>query len=125
MFVNDRREIIKAVLATDDSDTIDSAMKSWWQNIRSSGGLRLTENGDEQFRLANLQCYDYEYAFENYTSSIRLALYLDSKMITPYFLHYKNSKSSYIRIYDGRIAVLVELYGSIYNYIDTLLSRTD
>lgn len=123
MFVSDRREIIKLVLSTDDAEVIDSAMKSWWQNIRSTGGLGLTERGDEQFRLANLEYYDYEYAIPDYASSVRLAVKLDSKMITPYYLHYKNSKSSYVRIYDGRVAVMIALYGNIHNYIDTLLTR--
>jgi hypothetical protein len=122
MFVSDRREIIKRVLSTDDTTVIDTAMKSWWQNIRSTGGLGLTERGDEQFRLANLQYYDYDYAIANYASSVRLAVQLDNKMITPYYLHYKN-KYSYVRIYDGRIAVMIELYGNINNYIDTLLTR--
>jgi hypothetical protein len=123
MFVSDRREIIKRVLSTDDTAVIDSAMKSWWQNIRSSGGLGLSERGDEQFRLANLEYYDYDYTITNYASSVRLAVQLDIKMITPYYLHYKNSKHSYVRIYDGRVAVMIALYGNINNYIDTLLTR--
>ena len=60
-YVTNKEEITRKILPLIDSTEIsdfDYAMKTWWVNIRNTGGLCLTALGDKVFRQAKIECYD-------------------------------------------------------------------
>lgn len=126
-FVSDRRLIVERILSLIDAEhnekDIDHAMSRWWRNIRSTGGLGLTEFGDTEFRRAELEHWDFDITEQEISKNIiTFFVLLDNKMICPYFVFFKD-KRKYIRIYDGRVATILILHGNIKDFLDTLDKR--
>lgn len=119
-----REQVTSAVLKIVQPDYADrdfnAAMKSWWQNIRSTGGFGLTYAGSKSFELAGL---DFE-EFETKSSplSVGFAMELDKKMPVPYY-RYTNKGAQRVKIYDERISLLVILYDTIDTYLSHLEPR--
>lgn len=114
-YITNKEEITRKILPLIDSTEIsdfDYAMKTWWVNIRSTGGLFLSSLGDEMFRLAQIEYHDLTADW----GSMAAALKLDRKMPCPYYL-YVNNKQKFIRVYDSRVAMLITLHGSIQNFL--------
>jgi hypothetical protein len=95
---------------------LKTAMTTWWKNIRSDGGLGLTDIGMKAFQLADIDFSEFE-CKSLYQSQIKLKL--DRYLLCPYSEVYKKG-TLYLRIYDERIAVLINLYGNVDSYIQTL-----
>lgn len=121
-YIQNREEITKQVLSQINPeyklDDLRNAMSTWWVNIRDSGGLGLTERGNECFMEANLE----RYAFKIDKPTPSLAVYaveIDRKFPSPYHLKYIK-RDRYIIVYDTRIATMVQLYGSVSEYVNSL-----
>lgn len=109
-----------------DIDDVDKILSRWWATGRQTG-LRLTEIGDLNFRLAEIEFYDF-----NLEKDIRqnpsiewnnFLLECNRKIKCPYYLGVNkvNNKSTiYVRFYDSKIAMMVELYGSIKDYLNSV-----
>ena len=130
-FVTDKKTIINAVLLllpTDEIEMLDSAMKTWWTNIRRTeglgltGGLGLTEHGDNMFQLAQLESYDFEIMSDPKIGLLFMSIMINRELTCPHFMYYENKKR-YIRIYDSRIAMIIALEGSVNDYLSKLVSR--
>jgi hypothetical protein len=104
--------------------SIDDLVFRWWQTGRGGSGLRLTEQGMQAFAIAKLAHYDFPLdkkikAAEWDTFILRLT----KKLACPYYLGvYKDSdrKGPYIRIYDHKIAMMLTLYGTLSEYIESV-----
>jgi hypothetical protein len=124
-----KRKITSAVLESlpyhlQQSQTVDEAMSRWWLNIRSEGGLRLTELGDLMFRSADIEYFDYEIETKSvHKGWLNFVLELNNKIPCPYFIH-KQKNAVNIRIYDSKVAVLISLHGNIFSYIKATRERT-
>jgi hypothetical protein len=116
-YVTNKEEITRKILPLIDSTEIldfDYAMKTWWVNIRDTGGLCLTALGDKVFRQAKIECYDLILGWTNYSNAGMLML--DRKMPCPYHIHFA-SKQNFVRIYDSRVAMMITLHGGVEKFL--------
>jgi hypothetical protein len=127
-FVRDKHTIcstvVPLVVEAGQPTTIEQAMKTWWRNPRRSGGLALTESGFEAFTVAGLEHYDIEYVAKSFASGFTVLTRLNKKMPCPYYIH-RAKKSIMIRIYDGRLLVLIDLYGGLEQCLNTIGESND
>lgn len=107
-----------------DSDT-DQLLIKWWYTGRQSG-LRLTDNGFNAFALAQIEHYDV-----NIRNSIsgrsyyEFVLELSKKIKCPYYLSVNKTRlaenmAPYVRLYDSKIAMMINLYGNLREYLDSV-----
>jgi hypothetical protein len=105
----------------------EDALKTWWFTGQSSDVLRLSENGDVNFRIAQIEFYQYEFTPKAEDTYHSYMIDLGKKMRCPYFLGVnkvegKKSKP-YIRLYDSKIAMMVSLYGNLDSYLKSIKVR--
>jgi len=122
----DRRMIVETVIAIIKPEhtvsDVDNAMITWWQNIRSTGGFGLTYIGSKAFESAQIEYQEFDDGESSHVGNIRLSTDLDRKMTTPYYF-YNDQRRQKVKIYDGRIAMLVSLHESVGAYLKTLETR--
>lgn len=99
--------------------TVEQAMRTWWLNPRKTGGLGLTESGFQAFLAAELESWDVDYQPKKFAGGFTLLTVLNKKMQCPYCLHRTRGKI-YIRIYDSRVYMLINLLGGLDEYLDSL-----
>jgi hypothetical protein len=89
------------------------AMTAWWFNIRSSGGLRLTEEGFNIFtdRL-DVKSHKISYDIKQ-DGHMKMMLLLDQKLTCPYYIE----KKKYIHMFGEKEAMLAVLYSDLENFI--------
>ena len=127
VFVTDRKIITRKILAllglANQEEEYSYAMKHWWRNLRSCGGLNLTEVGDTKFLEAELEYWDFDLPAGFGTSeAIKYNFFLDRKMPCPYIL--TATKKQYIfRVYDSRMAVTIGLWGGVDKLLDHYLEH--
>lgn len=123
--ITDKEEIVRKILPLipeTEISNFDYAMKTWWKNIRSTGGLGLTHYGDSIFRLASLEYHDFDLGPASHMGVIGTALQLDKYMLCPYYYHCVNKKK-FVRIYDSRLATMIMLKGDIFEYMENVKKR--
>ena len=102
--------------------TIEQAYKQWWKNPRRNGGYRLTEVGDTIFRYTGLEYHTHDFKTKN-KSYYNFLLDLDKKIKCPYYIGVnkdKDKKQPFIRLYDSKVAMMVQLYGNINDYLKSI-----
>jgi hypothetical protein len=123
--------ITEAVLAElPDNNSVDSTADNLMMRIWMSGrqdGLRLTEYGDFIFRMAEIEYYQSEFKLREGTSEHSYVMEINKKIKCPFFLGVNKiegkKKQPYIRLYDSKIAMMIELYGNIVSYLDSVKVR--
>jgi hypothetical protein len=105
-----------------DCVPVDTALPSWWFNIRRTGGMRLTSIGyDVLSRRLDLE--HYEYAITDPLSfNQRLMLKLDRKMQMPYYISATKGIPKKIVFFGRKEAVMVNLYGNLEKFLDNYRS---
>ena len=74
-------------LDTDLGITVKQAMHTWWFNLRSTGGMRLTSTGYHNF-CEELDLEHYSFNIDDPTDfNQRMILAMDRKLQTPYYIH--------------------------------------
>jgi len=97
---------------------VDTALPSWWFNIRRTGGMRLTGIGyDVLSRRLDLEHYEYAIT-DPLTFNKRLMLKLDRKMQMPYYISATKGIPKKIVFFGSREAVMVNLYGNLEQFLD-------
>ena len=124
-------EIVKTILAEtrDDPDfpwnnyQPDKLMFEWFVTGRRGDGLRLTEVGATAFTKASIAHYTFDLAKQNFAMPA-YAMLLNKKIHCPYYigvnLDEKKKKKPYIRVYDHKIAMLMTLYGTVDEYLESV-----
>jgi hypothetical protein len=120
--------ITEAVLAElPDNHSIDSTADALMVRIWASGrqdGLRLTEYGDFIFRMAEIEYYQCDFKLRDGMSDHAYLLEINKKIKCPYYLGVNKiegkKKQPYMRLYDSKIAMMIELYGDILTYLDSI-----
>ena len=120
-----KRRITKAIIEEIPESYIDveMAMKAFWLDIRNEGGLRLSDVGDKAFKLADIECFEFPFRLKRITdkdaiySYQNLMLDLSLKLPCPYYIGRHKPSEPYIKIYDSKIAMMINLYGDIYEYL--------
>jgi hypothetical protein len=127
-----KQYITEAVLAEipkhlfNDSDLdIEQLIFKWWLTGRQEG-LRLREEGLAAFLLAEIEYYEYdllapagrwhEYLLE-LNKKIKCPYYIDANRKHP--TSELNDKPR-IKLFDSKIAMMVGLYGTIPNYLESI-----
>ena len=110
----------------DIGEDIDKILTRWWATGRQDG-LRLTEYGDLNFRMAEIEFYNFSLENDIKNNPKQewhlFLLECNKKIKCPYYLgvnKIKDKKIPYIRFYDSKIAMMVELYGSLRDYLNSL-----
>jgi hypothetical protein len=119
--VRDKKQLTQelvALLPESHGATVDTAMKTWWFNLRKKGGLRLTKTGHDAFKQ-DLDLSHYEFTVDdpgNFTQ--HLILDLDRKMQMPYYIHAVKGVPKKVIFFGSQEAVMVNLYGDLKKFID-------
>lgn len=119
-----KHRITKAVLEQLPEESripLEEALKTWWYNIRKEGGLRLSNLGNFSFIMAEIEHFDLPFPTKKDGQVINIhkfMLELNNKVPCPYYIHSSNKdKKPYIRVYDSKVAMLITLYGDIFDYV--------
>lgn len=130
--MNDRatnkKHITEAILAElPEKYRLDSSADELMVRIWASGrqdGLRLTEYGDFIFRMADIEYYQCDFKLRDGISDHAYLLEINKKIKCPYYLGVNKiegkKKQPYMRLYDSKIAMMIELYGDIITYLDSI-----
>lgn len=102
--------------------SIDKIIFDWWQTGRSSSNLRLSEQGMQVFLSSTISHYDFPISKEkiNSTQYDILVKKLTKKLACPYYLGVKTNKELFIRLYDSKVAMLINLYGDLHEYLESV-----
>jgi len=102
------------------NQSVDKLMFTWWDTGRSGMSLQLSEEGKSVFDLLEIQFYDFSFSIgkNNFPNFL---VKLGKKIKCPYYVGFKNNlyKSAYIRIYDSKTAMIIALYGTFLEYIES------
>lgn len=98
----------------------DKLLFLWWVTGRHSNNLRLTEQGNQAFESADIEYFDFDSILEKKDQK-KFLLAAGKKLTSPYFFGFKNRfyKTAYIRVFDSKLAMLITLYGSFQEYLNT------
>ena len=127
-----RKEIITEAVLTSLPDrssyqnlTTEQIAFKWFATGRTGSGLRLTEEGFKCFTDADITFYEFpiDYSFKGIfikpdTFTMSLNKYIDC----PYYLGARKDKKSpevYLRVYDSKIAMMINLYGCVEEYLNS------
>lgn len=97
---------------------IDRLLFKWWKTGRSSDALRLTYGGRVAFEQAGITSYRLDIDPKRIENIDIFMIELGKKLKCPFYIC-----DRYIEVYDDEVAVLIKLYGSIHDYMDTLKER--
>lgn len=101
----------------------DDIILKWWMTGKLAG-MRLTEIGNTAFKLAQMEYYDLDFTLgKSGLSWYKILMELNHKISCPYYLGVRkqpNDKRPYIRLYDSRVAMMVNLYGNIQDYLESI-----
>lgn len=101
-----------------DRPTLDQAMLTWWANLRTNGGMRLTEAGFDVF--CNLEFEHWNYDLTPWTPLRgQLLLALDQRLTCPYYITPKREPK--LVLFGSREAMTLMLFGDINGFINMLL----
>lgn len=108
----------------------DKLVFEWFVTGRIGEGLRLTDTGMKAFECANIAYYKFNIlhsklprltskTWENYI------MLMNKKIHCPYYIgttldEEGKKKLPYVRIYDHKIAMLMTLYGTIDEYMESV-----
>ena len=120
--MNRKAEITKRILPLlpeQHQVKYETAMRTWWRNIREQGGLALTDQGMYVFRdLAELECHVFDIP-RNQPISRGMLLRLDRGQEWPYHIDRKHR----ITFFGSKEAMMMALYGDFTSYVDKLPNR--
>jgi len=103
----------------------------WWVTGRSSNNLRLTDEGKQAFDLAEIEFFDFPLFTEQQLKDIRQSkkTIFEGSQFTlrlknidcPFYVGMKTNqtRSAYIRVYDSKTAMMINLYGSFTEYLES------
>ena len=115
--------VLKQLPATDQP--IDKIINEWWFT-RSSAGLRLSAIGDLSFRHAQIEFFNLPLKItqDNWHKFI---VDCSKKIKCPYYFGVNKNelkeKEAYIRLYDSKIAMMIQLYGDVHSYLESVKAR--
>ena len=112
-----RRDITQTIidlLPTDQKVSVDEAFRSWYQNIRDNGGLRLTTYGYQILQNLNLENWLINVPDIKKCTQLPVLLDLDRKMKYPYYIDYRKKC---IVMFSSKEAMLTTLYGDLQNFL--------
>lgn len=119
----DKTEITRRIIQSSarlGTIDLDSALKTWFQNIRPEGGMRLTTYGYKILRTLEIESWSWRWPEQKGYIDKKLLLAMDRKLEYPYFI---NVKTKEVIFFSSREAMMTTLYGDIKSWLDSLVSR--
>ena len=105
-------------LSADSAVSVAMAMRTWWFNIRKTGGMRLTGPGHRVFtEELDLARYEFTIADPHQFTQRRL-LDLDRKMQMPYYIHTVKGIPKKVIMFGSQEAVWINLHGNLEKFLD-------
>lgn len=100
---------------------ISKLYKRYWVTGRSTKNLRLTDEGKNAFDMLDLEYFEFNLNTDTNRFNYHV-INIGKKIKTPFWIGLRTRyyKSAYIRIYDSKIAMLINLYGSFQDYLDSI-----
>jgi hypothetical protein len=105
-------------LPADDRPSFEWALKSWWQDLRDDGGLRLSISGYDVFKFLSIEQYEFDFTK---VLSPSLLMILNRKLDCPYYL--KAGKTPKLIIFGSQQAIMYAMYGDLEKFL-RYLDRT-
>lgn len=102
---------------------LDDAMRTWWVNMRRTGGMRLTDLGYEIMHdVLKLESWELDLAdHERQIFTKRLILDLDRKLEWPYYIEVSiKKKRRRIVFFSSREAMMATMYGALNLWLDSI-----
>ena len=100
--------------------SVESAMRTWWMNIRQDGGMRLTDLGYEILHnILEFESWELDLADrERQIFTKRLILDLDRKLEWPYYIEVSiRKKRRRIVFFSSQEAMMATMYGDLQRWI--------
>jgi hypothetical protein len=105
-------------LPEDDRPSFEWALKSWWQDLRDDGGLRLSISGYDVFKFLSIEQHVFDFSR---VLSPSLLMTLNRKLDCPYYL--KVGKTPKLIIFGSQQAIMYAMYGDLEKFL-RYLERT-
>jgi len=99
-------------LPADDRPSFEWALKSWWQDLRDDGGLRLSISGYDTFTFLSIEQYEFNFIK---VLSPSLLMTLNRKLDCPYYL--KAGKTPKLIIFGSQQAIMYAMYGDLEKFL--------
>ena len=117
--MRDKLQLTQALVANlpeEFAESAEVAARTWWANIRKTGGLRLTDHGFYVFsRVLELAHYDLD--IRPILGNRRIILALDRKLQSPYYIKIEKRIPVEICMFGSREAVVAQLYGNVEKFL--------
>jgi hypothetical protein len=123
---NRKLEIIQRLMPQvplEYQQSVESAMKTWWVNIRRGGGMRLTDTGYEMMHdVLKLESWELDLAdHDQHIFTKRLILDLDRKLQWPYYIEVSiKKKRRRIVFFGSKEAMMATMYGDLEKWLASL-----
>jgi len=99
-------------LPADERSAYQFALKTWWQDSRDDGGLRLSAYGLDVFRLLKIESHEFEFSK---ALSPSVLMTLSRKLDCPYYI--KGGKTSRLILFGSEQSVMYAMYGDIEKFL--------
>lgn len=97
---------------------LDEAMRTWYYNLRSTGGFRLTTVGYQALCMASVNSWSVDVNFRDLNKPALLTL--DRRLQWPYYIDTRRKK---LVLFSSRDAVMATLYGDVKSWLASLGSQ--
>jgi len=107
----------------DKHHSLETLLFKWWITGRSGAVLRLTDEGYQSFIDAGMQEYSYVINLEtlsvklNSIKGIEFTLKIGKSLKCPWYITLINKKTCGLKVFDSKIAMMINLYGSVEDYL--------
>ena len=119
--MRDKRKLTETLVEQLDPDwgiTVKKAMRTWWFNLRNTGGMRLTTDGYQTF-CKELDLENYSFNIDDPTDfNQRMILDMDRKLQMPYYIHAVKGIPKRVIFFGSREAMVTNLYGDLKKFLD-------
>jgi hypothetical protein len=99
-------------LPADDRPGYQFALKTWWQDSRDDGGLRLSPYGLDVFKLLKIKQHEFEFSR---ALSPNLLMTLNRKLDCPYYL--KGGKNTKLVLFGSEQSMMYAMYGDMEKFL--------
>jgi hypothetical protein len=99
-------------LPSDVRPSFEQAIKSWWQDPRDDGGLRLSISGYDVFKFLAIEQYEFEFLK---VLSPSLLMTLNRKLDCPYYI--KAGKTPRLIMFGSQQAMMYAMYGNLEKFL--------
>ena len=103
--------------------SIESAMRTWWANIRRDGGMRLTDLGYRIMHdVLRLESWELDLRDRDHTVfTKRLIVDMDRKLEWPYYIEVSVKRKRRRMVFFGsREAMMASMYGDLKQWLASI-----